>query len=189
MVPPTTKLVLLDRDGVINADSPTGVLAFEEFKFLPRAIEAIVRLTQAGFTIAVCTNQAAIGRGKTTHEIVAQVHGFLREKVEEAGGKIDAIYYAPDHPDSPSTRRKPAPGMLLEAMIDLGGAPARTPFVGDMVRDLQAGHAAGCPRILVRTGKGAKLERDGIPEYLQPVLVCDDLYDAADHIIAHYGSA
>lgn len=179
-------LVLLDRDGVINEDTPTGVLKFEEFIFLPRAIEAIVLLTKAGFDIAICTNQSAIGKGWTTHEIVHQVHEHLRAEVEKAGGRIGAIYYAPEAPDEPSTLRKPAPGMLLQGLKEFHAEAAHTPFVGDMLRDMNAAVNAGCPRILVRTGKGAKIEADGIPQKCQPVTVVDDLYAAAEYIIATY---
>ncbi len=181
-------LVLLDRDGVINEDSPTGVLKFEEFVFLPRAIEGIVRLTKAGFNIVVCTNQAAIGRGLTTHSIVTEVHEYLRAEVAKAGGKIDEIYYASASDELPSIWRKPAPGMLLEGIKNYNVDPARTPFVGDMLRDMQAAVAAGCPRILTRTGKGAKLEQAGIPAEIAPVTITDDLFTAADLIIQTYGA-
>ncbi len=179
-------LVLLDRDGVINEDGPVGVLKREEFVFLPRAIEGIVKLTKAGFHIAVCTNQAAIGKGLTTHAIVRQVHAFMCAEVAKAGGKIDEIYYASEAPNVHSLWRKPAPGMLLEGMAQFNADPARTPFVGDMLRDMQAAVAAGCPRILTRTGKGAKLEATGIPAEVAPVVVLDDLSAAADYIIATY---
>lgn len=179
-------LVLLDRDGVINEDLPTGVLKFEEFVFLPRSIEAIVKLTNAGFNIVVCTNQAAIGRGLTTHTIVNQVNEYMRAEVAKAGGKIDEVYYASAAYDLPSIWRKPAPGMLLEGIRNYSADPARTPFVGDMVRDMEAAVAAGCPRILTRTGKGVALEAEGIPAPLQPVHVVDDLFAAADYIIATY---
>jgi len=180
-------LVLPDRDGVINEDGPVGVLKFEEFVFLPRAIVGIAKLTRAGFNIAVCTNQSAIGLGTTTHAIVRQVHAFMCAEVEKAGGKIDEVYYASEAPNDFSLWRKPAPGMLLEGIKKFSADPARTPFVGDMLRDMQAAVAAGCPRILVRTGKGAKLETDGIPEAIAPVTITDDLFTAADHIIATYG--
>lgn len=179
-------LVLLDRDGVINEDDPVGVLKFEQFRFLPRSIEGIVKLTQAGFNIVVCTNQAAIGRGMTTHSIVNEVHAYMRAQVAQAGGKIDEVYYASAADELPSIWRKPAPGMLLEGIKNFSADPARTPFVGDMQRDLEAALAAGCPRILTRTGKGAKLEAAGIPAHLQPVTITDDLSSAADLIIATY---
>lgn len=175
-------LVLLDRDGVINADLPTGVLKFEDFVFLPRAIEGIAKLTKAGFSIAVCTNQLAIEKGTTTREIVEQVHDFMCAEVAKAGGKIDVVYYA----DATGTRNKPNPAMLIEAMERFNAAPARTVFVGDDVsKDMHAAFAAGCPRILVRTGKGAKFEAEGIPAHLQPVQVVDDVCEAADVIISH----
>jgi D-glycero-D-manno-heptose 1,7-bisphosphate phosphatase len=178
--------VLLDRDGVINVDGPVGVLKLEEFVFLPRSIQAIGRLTQAGYRIAVCTNQSAIGKGWMTEETLGIIHGFMCAEVEKHGGKIEKIYYAPDHPDVPSTRRKPAPGMLLEALAHFCATPARTPMVGDMIRDLEAATEAGCPRILTRTGKGAALEAAGIPAAISPVTVCDDLDDAVTHILANY---
>jgi D-glycero-D-manno-heptose 1,7-bisphosphate phosphatase len=179
-------LVLLDRDGVINEDDPVGVLRFEQFTFLPRAIEGIVKLTKAGFNIVVCTNQANIGRGLTTHTIVNQVHEHMRAEVAKAGGHIDEVYYASAADELPSIWRKPAPGMLLEGIKNFSADAVRTPFVGDMVRDLEAALAAGCPRILTRTGKGAKLEAAGIPEHLRPVTVVDDLSAAADLIITTY---
>lgn len=181
-------LVLLDRDGVINEDGPVGVLKFEEFVFLPRAIEGIVALTRAGFNIAVCTNQSAIGLGTTTHAIVRQVHAHMCAEVEKAGGKIDEVYYASEAPNDFSLWRKPAPGMLLEGLKKFNADPARTPFVGDMQRDMEAAVAAGCPRILVRTGKGATLEAAGIPAHIAPVTMADDLYHAAQLIIAQYGT-
>lgn len=179
-------LVLLDRDGVINEDDPVGVLKFDQFKFLERSIEGIVKLTKAGFNIVVCTNQAAIGRGLTTHTIVNEVHTYMREEVAKAGGKIDEVYYASASDELPSIWRKPAPGMLLEGINNYNADPARTPFVGDMLRDMEAALAAGCPRILTRTGKGAKIEAKGIPAHLAPVTVTDDLFTAADLIIKTY---
>jgi D-glycero-D-manno-heptose 1,7-bisphosphate phosphatase len=179
-------LVLLDRDGVINHDLPEGVVQFEEFQFLPRAIEAIAMLTKAGFFIAICTNQSAVGKGTLSLEMLDRIHAFMCAEVSKAGGRIDAIYAAYDAPDVPSIRRKPAPGMLLEALETFGADASRTPFVGDMLRDLQAAVAAGCPRILVRTGKGATLETQGIPDEVAPVAVYDDLFAAAQAIIADY---
>ena len=132
------KLVLLDRDGVINRDLPYGVLEPAEFEMLPGAAAAIARLTRAGFRIAICTNQSAIGKGLTTHANVHVIHGMLRDAVELEGGRIHAIYYAPEAPEEPSKRRKPAPGMLLDALRDFNATAIKTPFVGDMDRDLEA---------------------------------------------------
>lgn len=182
-------LVLLDRDGVINVDTPTGVLTQAEFVLLPRAVEAIAMLTHAGCTIAICTNQSAIGKGWTTEKILADIHAAMLADIEKQGGKIARIYHAPEHPDVPSLRRKPAPGMLLDALHDFNAEAARTPYVGDALRDLEAAASAGCPRILTRTGKGTALEATGIPPHVAPVQVCDDLYDAARYILAHYAGA
>ena len=179
-------LVLLDRDGVINADTPMGVTALSQFQFLPRAIEGIALLTKAGFKVAVCTNQSVIGKGELSVAGLKEIHGFMQQEIRAQGGRIDQIYYAPDHPDAPSSRRKPAPGMLLEALAEFQADPARTPFVGDMVRDLEAAMVANCPRILVRTGKGAILEAKGIPSTLAPVSVYDDLCAAAQAICRDY---
>ncbi len=176
-------LVLLDRDGVINRDTPTGVLTRDEFVLLPGAVEAIAKLSCVGYRIAICTNQSAIGKGLTTQAIVDETHAFLTAEVKKHGGTIDRIYIAPDHPDAPSPRRKPAPGMLLEALHDFHADPAQTPLVGDALRDLEAAAAAGCPRILTRTGKGTALEAAGIPTSMKPVHICDHLSAAADYIL------
>lgn len=179
-------LVLLDRDGVINADADAGILSLSDFHCLPRACEGIAMLTRAGFRIAICTNQSAIAKGTLSESTLTSIHTALRNAVAAAGGKIDRIYVAPDAPDSGSPRRKPAPGMLLEALADFGADAARTPMVGDMLRDLEAAKAAGCPRILVRSGKGEQLMEAGIPQHVAPVTLCHDLYDAAQHIVRSY---
>lgn len=176
-------LVLLDRDGVINVDTPTGVLSWEQFVFLPRAVEAIAKLTRAGFRIAICTNQSAIGKGWMTEATLAEIHQRMVAAIETSGGRIERIYAAPDHPDVPSDRRKPAPGMLREALKDFGAEAAHTYFIGDALRDLEAAAAAGCPRILVRTGKGAALAAAGIPPHVAPVHTCEDLYAATEYVL------
>lgn len=180
-------LVLLDRDGVINRDAKIGILRVEDFVMLPGAAQAIARLCEAGFRIAICTNQSAVGRGQLSVATLDAIHDRLREQVRAAGGDIHAVYYAPDIPEAPTARRKPGPGMLIEALQHFGADAARTPMVGDMLRDLQAAHAAGCPRILVHTGKGAHTAQQGIPEALAPVTQVADLTEAAEHILAHYG--
>ena len=180
-------LVLLDRDGVINEDTPQGVTALAEFHFIPRAIEGIVRLTKAGYRLAVCTNQSAIGKGLLSEEGLAEIHQHMLSEITQAGGRIDRIYVAPDHPDAPSERRKPAPGMLREALTDFAADAAHTPFIGDALRDMEAAAVLGCPRILIRTGKGAALESAGIPEHIVPLTLCDDLYAAAELLCARYG--
>jgi len=182
-------LVLLDRDGVINRDDKVGILRVQDFAFLPGAVSAIARLTNAGFRIAVCTNQSAVGRGQLSVAELDAIHAHMCAGIEQAGGRIDRVYYAPDIPEAATARRKPGPGMLQEALAEFGADASRTPMVGDMLRDLQAAHAAGCPRILVRTGKGAHTEAQGLPAEIQPVTVVDDLDAAVTHILAHYAGA
>lgn len=182
-------LVLLDRDGVINRDATIGILRLEDFHILPRVGEAIALLTKAGCKIAICTNQSAVGRGQLSVETLDAMHNLVQQEVQKQGGHIDLFLHAPDIPERPTLRRKPGPGMLQEAMQKFNATPERTPMVGDMLRDMEAAKAAGCPRILVRSGKGTHTLEQGIPQGLEPVTVVDDLYAAAEHILSHYAGA
>ena len=181
-------LVLLDRDGVLNRDMKTGILRLEDFELLAGAAQALARLTQAGFRLAVCTNQSAVGRGQLPLATLDAIHARLTQEVAAAGGRIDAIFFAPDTPEAPTERRKPGAGMLREALAMFDADPARTPMVGDHLRDMQAAAAAGCPRILVRTGHGAEMQRAGLPPALG-ITVCDDITAAVAHILSHYAGA
>jgi D-glycero-D-manno-heptose 1,7-bisphosphate phosphatase len=181
-------LVLLDRDGVINRDAREGILSLDAFEFLPRAIEAVALLSAAGFKVAICTNQSAVGRGILAQATLDNIHAHMCREIEHAGGRIDRIYVAPDKPEAASERRKPGAGMLLEALGDFHADAAKTFFVGDMLRDMQAAHKAGCPFILVRCGKGSETLSDGIPPELKPAAICDDLLDAAQYIIKSAGA-
>jgi D-glycero-D-manno-heptose 1,7-bisphosphate phosphatase len=161
-------LVLLDRDGVINVDLPRGVNAPAELRMIDGSAEAIARFNQAGIKVAVCTNQSAIGKGWLTEEGLAEIHDLVRGHLAKAGAHVDAFYHCPDHPDVSSTHRKPAPGMLLDALRDFGAKAEETPFVGDAVTDLQAAKAIGCPFYLVETGKGLLSAADPQAQMLQP---------------------
>lgn len=172
-------LVLLDRDGVINRDAPEGILRLEDFEIFPQALEAIAQFTKAGFHIAICTNQSAIGRGKLAQDTLDAMHERLRTEAARHGGRIDAIYVATDTPEQASSRRKPGPGMLQEALAHFGAVAQDTTMIGDMQRDLEAAHAAGCKRMLVRTGKGAHTQAKGLPAHLQPVTVVENLLEAS----------
>lgn len=149
-------LVILDRDGVINEDLPEGVQSLAQFRFLAGACEAIAALTKAGHICVIATNQSVIGKGLVTEEGLAAIHAQMLAAIETAGGRIARIYYAPEAPGTPSTRRKPAPGMLLEAMETYGSPPSETIMIADALRDLEAAQAAGIEAILVATGKGEK---------------------------------
>jgi D-glycero-D-manno-heptose 1,7-bisphosphate phosphatase len=179
------KLVLLDRDGVLNEDRADYVKTPGELVMLPGAARAVARLNQAGFAVALCTNQAAIGKGIIDEAMLARIHEKLRGELARDGAKLDAIFHCPDA--HPSPRRKPEPGMLREALRRFGAEPSATPFVGDNLRDLQAATKAGCPRHLVRTGHGAAIQAAGIPAEVLPVRVHDDLAAAVEAILGGGG--
>lgn len=179
-------LVLLDRDGVINADRADSVRSIAEWEPLPRAGQAIALLNRAGFKVAVVTNQSVVGRGMISQAELDEIHTHMRAVLSRDGAHLDAIYCCTDAPDHATDRRKPAPGMLLQALQDFGADASRTPMVGDALTDLQAASAAGCPRYLVTTGKGRAVAEGGIPRALSPVVVCDDLWAAAQHIAERF---
>jgi D-glycero-D-manno-heptose 1,7-bisphosphate phosphatase len=167
------KLVLLDRDGVINVPRKYHVKSPAELDFIPGAVAAIARLTAAGVRVAVCTNQPEVAQGVISRRQLDAIHEQLCQTLARDGARIDMILCCAD--DCPSAARKPAPGMLLDAMRRFGAKPADTPFVGDQLDDLEAAANARCRRVLVRSGNGAKTEREGIPNTVQPIVVHDDL--------------
>ncbi|MBX7057358.1 MAG: D-glycero-beta-D-manno-heptose 1,7-bisphosphate 7-phosphatase [Leptospirales bacterium] len=155
------RLAILDRDGTINLDSPNAILKLEEFELLPGAATAIAALSQSGILVAVATNQAAIGRGRTTAAEVEKMHAKLRSEAHAAGGKIDWIMICPHRPEDQCQCRKPAPGMLLELLMRAEVTPQAAVMIGDSLRDLEAAQAAGIRALLVRSGNGAELEATG----------------------------
>ena len=168
------RLVILDRDGVINQDSDEYVKTLDEWIPYPAAIEAIARLSRAGWTVTVATNQSGIARGYYDTETLHAIHDRLTEMVHEAGGEIAYIAHCPHGPDDGCECRKPLPGLLEEvqealALDSLEGSW----MVGDSLRDLQAGKAMGCRPVLVRTGKGRRTEKKG--DGLGGAMLFDDL--------------
>ena len=159
-MPTTTKLIILDRDGVINHDSDLYIKSPEEWTPLPGSLEAIARLNQWGWRVVVCTNQSGIGRGLFGMDTLNAIHDKMIKAASHVGGTIDAVFFCPhtnaDHCDC----RKPKPGMLKEIAarynLDLKGVPV----VGDSLRDLQSAAAVGAQPILVLTGKGKKTQAD-----------------------------
>ncbi len=159
------KIVILDRDGVINYDSDQYIKNPDEWRPLPGSIEAIARLTQAGFRVLVATNQSGIGRGLFDMTALNAMHAKMHKAVNHAGGRIEAVFYCPDAAESDSSCRKPGPGMFLAIAERYNIALAGVPAIGDSLRDLQAAHAVGALPILVLTGKGqATRAAGGIPE-------------------------
>ncbi|WP_339713648.1 HAD-IIIA family hydrolase [uncultured Sneathiella sp.] len=176
-------LVLLDRDGVINEDRADFVKSPAELIFIPKALEAIARLNGHGHKLAVVTNQSCIGRGIINEEQLDSIHGKLRDALVKVAGRLDDIIIAPDAPWAATERRKPGPGMLIEAMRKFNMLPAETVLIGDSERDIEAAKSAGCHRILVQTGKGRKTLADGLKRHLMPVHIAADLDEAANFIL------
>lgn len=175
-----TRLMLLDRDGVLNVDRGDFVKHPGELEMIPGAARAVARLNRAGVRVAVCTNQSVVGRGIIGREGLERIHLALAERLAADGAKLDLLLCCEDHPDRPSPRRKPQPAMLIEALRHFGAEPAATAMVGDKLIDLQAAQRAGCRRVLVRTGQGRRTQAGGLPDEVLPVAVHDDLGQAVD---------
>jgi D-glycero-D-manno-heptose 1,7-bisphosphate phosphatase len=139
--------VFLDRDGVLNRKQPPAqyVRSWEEFEWLPGALEALRLLREANYRIIVVTNQAGIARGMMTEADLLDIHRRMAADVRRTGGRLDAVYYCPHHWDEGCSCRKPKPGMLYEAQHTFNLNLSRTPFIGDDERDAQAAADAGCP--------------------------------------------
>ncbi len=158
------KLVVLDRDGTINHDSERHIKSPAEWKPIKGSLEAIARLTQAGYRVVVATNQSGIGRGLFDTATLNAIHDTMQRAVQQAGGRIDAIFFCPHAGESDCECRKPKPGMLLEIGKRLNTPLAGVPMVGDALRDLQAAEAAGARPVLVLTGKGRNTrDAGGLP--------------------------
>jgi D-glycero-D-manno-heptose 1,7-bisphosphate phosphatase len=145
------KLIVLDRDGVINVDSDDYVKSPDEWRPLPGSLDAIARLGRAGYDVVVATNQSGIGRGLFTADALAAIHARMREDVSAAGGVIKAIYVCPHRPEDGCACRKPRPGLLEEIARDFGRPLADVPFVGDKLTDVQSAAAAGARPIFIVT--------------------------------------
>lgn len=176
-------LLILDRDGVINEDSPDYIKSVDEFVFLPGSVQAIADLSRAGYTLVVATNQSGLGRGLFDLDDLEAMHEKLNAAVNEAGGEIAGIFYCPHTPDDDCDCRKPKAG-LLDAIADELSAPVNGAWIiGDSLRDLEAGIARGCKPILVRSGKGAATEKKLAGTALANIPVFDDLPTAAAFLL------
>jgi D-glycero-D-manno-heptose 1,7-bisphosphate phosphatase len=182
--------VFLDRDGTINLDAGY-VDRFERFELYPFAIDAIRLFKQAGYLVVILTNQAGVAHGIYGEDWVATLAGYLAERAEEGGGRIDGHYYCPHSPDAalPAYRtdcecRKPKPGMALRAAEELGIDVPRSVVIGDRWRDIAVARAVGCRGILVKTGYGATEALNPQPG-LSADVVCDDLIGAAVWLLDH----
>ena len=159
------KLVILDRDGVINLDSDQYIKSPEEWKPIAGSLEAIARFTQAGFRVVIATNQSGLGRGLFDMATLNAMHDKMHKAVNQLGGRSDAVFFCPHAQDAGCACRKPRPGMLLEIAERFNVSLAGVPAIGDSLRDLEAASAAGARPVLVLTGKGEQtLKSGGLPE-------------------------
>ncbi|WP_222910179.1 D-glycero-beta-D-manno-heptose 1,7-bisphosphate 7-phosphatase [Pseudomonas sp. DNDY-54] len=175
------KLIVLDRDGVINEDSDAYVKTLDEWIPIPGSLEAIARLCEAGWTVAVATNQSGLARGLFDAIALGDMHFKMQRLVMEQGGRIDLIVHCPHGPDDGCDCRKPLPGLFQQIaehfhLENLKGVPV----VGDSHRDLHAGMRLGGVPYLVRTGKGMKTLEGTLPPGTQ---VFDDLAAVTDHLL------
>lgn len=175
------KLLILDRDGVINQDSDEYIKSLDEWIPIPSAITAIAQLSKAGWTVAVATNQSGIARGYYDLATLESMHQRLRELVAEQGGKLGVIVYCPHGPDDGCDCRKPKPGMLQQIARHYGVELPGIWFVGDSRGDLDAALAVDCQPVLVKTGKGERTLGKALPE---GTLVFDDLAAVAAHLLS-----
>jgi D-glycero-D-manno-heptose 1,7-bisphosphate phosphatase len=150
------KLVILDRDGVINVDSDAFIKSPDEWVAIPGSLEAIARLNQAGYRVAIASNQSGIGRGLFDMAALNAMHEKMNRAAAAVGGRIDAVFFCPHTQEDECDCRKPKPGMLQQIVERFEIDPENTPMVGDSLRDLQAGAALGFALHLVLTGKGQK---------------------------------
>lgn len=170
------RLIILDRDGVINEDSDSFIKCPQEWIPLPGAMNAIARLTAAGYSIAIATNQSGLSRGLFGLDELEAIHHKMCAEAERAGGVITAIFYCPHLPDDHCDCRKPAPGMLDAIARELGCTLSGVPVIGDSLRDLQAAIQRDCMPILVRTGKGRSSELL-LHQQTEPALRTAPVYD------------
>ncbi len=155
------RLIVLDRDGVINQDSDQFIKSPDEWRVVPGSLEAIARLNHAGYRVVVATNQSGIGRGLFDMAMLNTIHEKMHKALAHVGARLDAVFFCPHTADARCDCRKPKPGMLAEIGRRFNMELTGVPCVGDSLRDLQAAEAAGAQPILVLTGKGEKTLREG----------------------------
>lgn len=198
--PPQPRLVLLDRDGTLDVDRPGYIGSPEDLELYPEAAGALAGLARLGFTLAVVTNQSAVGRGLVLPEELRRIHDRLTSDLARAGAPLAGVYHCPHRPEDGCDCRKPQPGLPRQAMADLGFQPEDTYLIGDAATDIQAGAAAGVTTILIRRRGGGPAgpppdrATAGPPpnhagEGPPPHFVAADLNEAADWIIAREGRA
>ena len=188
------RLVILGRDGILNVYREDHVKSPDEWEPIPNALEAVARLNHAGWHTVVATNQSGIGRGMIDMASINTVHQRMMQRLAEAGGRLDAVFFCPHTPEDDCDCRKPKPGLMKQIAQRYGIELRTVPMVADTLRDLQAAHAAGCEPHLVRTGRAAALTDKQVVEIVQQVPmteVHDSLGEFVDFLLerAHVPSS
>jgi D-glycero-D-manno-heptose 1,7-bisphosphate phosphatase len=175
------KVVILDRDGVINQDSDDYIKSVDDWVPIPGSLDAIARLHSAGFLLGIATNQSGVGRGLFTMDTLWDIHRHMLQQIADHGGFVQRIFFCVHTPEDRCDCRKPKPGLLYQAAEYFACGLGNMTYVGDKFSDIQAARAAGAIPVLVRSGKGAKTEQQIDPSQLP--LVYDDLAAFADALI------
>ena len=176
------KLIILDRDGVINYDSEQFIKSPDEWRPIPGSLEAIALLNRWGWRVVVASNQSAVGRGLIDMDTLNAIHDKMTKSLAQVGGRLDAIFFCPHPADSTCNCRKPKPGLFIDIRERYNIDLTDVPMVGDSLRDLQAAKAVGGLPCLVLTGKGAKTRED--PKLPPQTLIFDNLAGVAAHLTA-----
>jgi D-glycero-D-manno-heptose 1,7-bisphosphate phosphatase len=176
------KLIVLDRDGVINYDSDQFIKTPDEWRPIPGSLEAIARLNHAAYRVVVATNQSGIGRGLFDMGMLNAIHDKMHRALAHVGGRLDAVFFCPHTADAKCECRKPKPGMLAEIGLRFNVEMAGVPCVGDSSRDLAAAETVGAQPLLVLTGKGEKTLRDG--DFPKNTMIFPDLAFAVSALLA-----
>ncbi len=175
------KVVLLDRDGVINIDRDNYILDISQFRFLPNTLEALKLLKESGFEVHIVSNQSPVGRELLTPDELQRITAYMLKEIEKAGGEIKSVNYCPHHPDEDCNCRKPETGLLQKVAGDHSLNLQDAWLIGDSLTDIEAGNRVGCRTILVEGGSHHdEAELKGI---LKPYLVVHDILAAVSHII------
>lgn len=148
------RLIILDRDGVINHDSDAYIKSAAEWQAIEGSLAAIAALSQAAYSVVVASNQSGLGRGLFSQHALNAIHAKMQQQVQAAGGQITRIFYCPHAPDAACACRKPKSGLFEQIAAYFGADLSQTWAIGDSLRDLQAAQAVNAAPVLVRTGKG-----------------------------------
>ena len=174
-----SKIVLLDRDGIINQDSRHYIKSIDEFIFLPKSVDGIVRLTEAGYRIGIATNQSGVARGYYTEQTLNAIHEKMLSSVRGAGGEIEAIEYCKHLPEEGCLCRKPNAGMLYSLAKRFNCSLKNVPFIGDKISDIQAAETAGATPIVVLSEMTDTLQLQSYPH----VPIFNSLFECVESLL------